>query len=123
MKSLKTKNVYQRLEGIFKEHDRIKHDSIWNTVKRDQLNDNDKIISTTWEMKVKASDTCRERINARGFEKIEGSHYGSTHTVSPMTNETTIRIMFTLKILNEWNRYVIDINGAFLNGSCEKDDC
>jgi hypothetical protein len=46
----------------------------------------------------------------------EGIHYNETNIASPVTNDTTIRIANVLAILAGWEPYVIDVQGAFLNG-------
>ena len=67
-------------------------------------------------MKKKASGTCRARINARGFEQVDGVHYDSTHLAAPVRNEMTIRIMYKMAVMAKWSAYVVDINGVFLKG-------
>jgi Reverse transcriptase (RNA-dependent DNA polymerase) len=53
-------------------------------------------------------------------DRMDRIHYNSSHTAAPITNDTTIRIMYTLAAMAKWSAYVVDINGAFLNGRFEK---
>ena len=53
-------------------------------------------------MKKKASGKFRARLNARGYEQVDGIHYKSDDIAAPVANDMTIRIL--------------DIVGAFLNG-------
>jgi Reverse transcriptase (RNA-dependent DNA polymerase) len=45
--------------------------------------------------------------------QTDGIHYDSNHTAAPVTNEVTIRIMFTIAMMAKWRVYLIDINGRF----------
>jgi hypothetical protein len=36
--------------------------------------------------------------------------------VAPVTNETTIRIIFVLLIMPNWAAHVVDVRGAFFEG-------
>jgi Reverse transcriptase (RNA-dependent DNA polymerase) len=94
--------------------------NVWTAVDKDTLDTQAKILTTTWAMKKKTSGKFRARMNARGFEQVDRIHYNSTHTAAPITNDTTIRIMYTLAAMAKWSAYVVDINGAFLNGRFEK---
>jgi Reverse transcriptase (RNA-dependent DNA polymerase) len=38
---------------------------------------------------------------------------------SPVVNETMVLIILVLMLLARWNRYILDVNGAFLNGHFE----
>jgi hypothetical protein len=55
-------------------------------------------------------------LNARGYEQIYGVHYDEDTKSAPVTNNTTIRIVFTLLALAGWYAHVVDVQGAFLNG-------
>jgi hypothetical protein len=55
-------------------------------------------------------------LNARGNEQVDGAHYDEDTKSAPVTNDTTIRIVFTLLALAGWYAYVVDVQGAFLNG-------
>jgi Reverse transcriptase (RNA-dependent DNA polymerase) len=93
---------------------------VWTAVDKDTLKLTDKVLTTTWAMKKKPNGNYRARINARGFKQLDGLHYNSSATSSPVTNDTTIRIIFTLAMLAGWKGYVIDVKGAFLNARFDK---
>ena len=63
--------------------------NVWTPVHRNTLNKDDKILTTTWAMKKKANGTYCARVNARGYEQVEGLHYDSSSTAAPVTNDTT----------------------------------
>jgi Reverse transcriptase (RNA-dependent DNA polymerase) len=101
---------------VKEEHDRMVNANVWTAVDRHEINESDKILTATWEMKKKPNGIFRASINARGLEQIDGLHYNSSNTVAPVTYDTTIRIIFTLALLSDWKGYLIDVKGVFLNG-------
>jgi hypothetical protein len=104
------------LKAIEEEHNRMTNHGVWTAVDRSTVSGNGKILTTTWAMKKKANGTYRARVNARGYEQVKGIHYDESSTAAPVTNDTTIRIIYVLAILAGWSPYVIDVQGAFLNG-------
>jgi len=42
-------------------------------------------------MKDKANGTLQARLNASGFEQVDGVHYNATNISSPVTNEQQYR--------------------------------
>ena len=81
-----------------------------------------KIITSTWAMKKKANGTFRARLNARGFEQVEGVHYHESNIASPVTNDMSIRIIMVLALMAAWTAKIVDVKGAFLHGEFEEDD-
>ena len=110
------------LKAIDEEHNRMMQHEVWTAVDRSMVSGNGKILTTTWAMKKKANGTYRARVNARGYEQVKGIHYDESRTAAPVTNDTTIRIIYVLAILAGWSPYVIDVQGAFLNGRFEDDE-
>jgi hypothetical protein len=53
----------------------------------------------------------------RGFLQEEGIHLCGNYTDASVTNETTIKIVFVLLTLAEFDGHVIDVKGAFLKSS------
>ena len=70
-------------------------------------------------MKKKANGRYRARLNARGYEHVEGVYFNIDFTAAPVTNDTTIKVVYLLAALAKWKTYVIDVQGAFLNGRFE----
>jgi Reverse transcriptase (RNA-dependent DNA polymerase) len=93
---------------------------VWTAVDKDTLKATNKVLTTTWAMKKKPNGSYRARINAQGFKQLDGLHYNSSATSSPVTNNTTIRVIFTLAMLAGWKGYGIDVKGAILNGRFDK---
>ena len=76
-----------------------------------------KIMTSTWAMKKKTNGKLRGRLNARGYEQIDGQHYHAQNIAAPVTNENTVRSVMTVMCMNpEWVAEVVDVEGAFLQG-------
>jgi Reverse transcriptase (RNA-dependent DNA polymerase) len=105
-RAMSSKDRQKWIYAVKEEHDRMVNSNVRTAVDRHEINESDKILTTTWTM---------TRINARGFEQIDGLHYDSSNTDAPVTNDTTIRIIFTLAVLADWKAYLFDVKGAFLN--------
>ena len=76
-----------------------------------------KIMTSTWAMKKKTNGKLRGRLNARGYEQVEGQHYTAQNIAAPVTNEATVRTVMTLMCANpSWVAEVVDVEGAFLQG-------
>ena len=76
-------------------------------------------MTSTWAMKKKANGTYRARLNAQGFEQVDGVHYDSHSISAPVTNDATIRIVLVMMIMAKWCGELLDIKGAFLHGDFE----
>ena len=110
------------VKAVEKEHQRMIDSRVWKVVQKKDLPENVETITSTWSMKKKANGTCRARMVARGFEQKDGVNYDSTSTSSPVVNEVTIRIVFTLMIMANWASHLLDVKGAFLLGNFEETD-
>ena len=76
-------------------------------------------IGSKWIFRIKEkSDGSVERYKARlvaqGFLQREG--YDFHETFSPVVKPTTVRLILSLSLANNWSIHQIDINNAFLNG-------
>ena len=128
-KELKVMNYKQAMledpEGwtdeVAKEKARFDRFNALTAVKRKDLPKNSKIMTTTWAMKRKASGKLRGRLNARGYEQVEGKHYFEHDLAAPVTNATSIRVVLTLMAMHAaWIAKVLDVDGAFLQGQFYK---
>ena len=66
-------------------------------------------------MNNKSSGVHRARLNARGYDQVDGVHYYSANIASPVTNDMSIKIVLVLEIMTAWTTKVIDVKVAFLN--------
>jgi hypothetical protein len=104
------------MKAVDEEHQRMKDHQVWEAVPKDKVEVGRKVLTSTWAMKKKANGKFRARLNARGYEQVDGVHYDEDTKSAPVTNDTTIRIVFTLLALAGWYAHVVDVQGAFLNG-------
>ncbi len=67
-------------------------------------------------MKKKSNGRYRARLNARGYEQVDGVHYDSIDLAAPVAGNMTVMIVLILMIMAAWWAQLLDIKGAFLNG-------
>jgi hypothetical protein len=103
-------------QAVKEEHERMKEHNVWDPVPKTEIPKGGKVLTTTWAMKRKANGKFRARLNARGYEQVDGIHYDEDTKAAPVTNETSIRIIMVLMVMANWAAHVIDVQGAFLNG-------
>jgi hypothetical protein len=106
-------------KAVEEEHTRMTDHEAWTVCDREDVPLGTKIITTTWAMKKKANGTYRARMNARGFEQVDGEHYDKTQISSPVVNEITVRMIFVLICMAQWYAVLLDVKGAFLCGNFE----
>jgi hypothetical protein len=63
-------------------------------------------LKTTWAMRKKANGKYCKGLIARGFEQLEGLNNNIDSTSTPITNDTTIQIMFVLETWADWKSYI-----------------
>ena len=107
-------------KAVDEEHERMVKHKVWQAVKRDNVPPNAKVLTSTWAMKKKSNGKFRARVNARGYEQIDGEHYNADSTAAPVVNEITIRLVFTLMVMAGWYAEVVDVRGAFLHGEFDE---
>jgi hypothetical protein len=95
--------------AVFEEHERIVKNQVWRAVPKKDVPTNAKVMSSTWAMKKKSNGTYRSRLNARGYEQVDGIHYDSSNISSPVTNDATIRIIMVLMIIFKWSAQLVDV--------------
>jgi hypothetical protein len=98
---------------VFEEHERMVKNQVWRAVPKKDVPRNAKVMSSTWAMKKKSNGTYRARLNAKGYEQVDGIHYDSSNISSPVTHDATIRIIIIFK----WSAQLVDVKGAFLCGN------
>ena len=59
-------------EEIENEHRRMQKHGVWKAVKRKSLKPKTKIIDSTWACTKKSNGDLRARMNAIGFNQVEG---------------------------------------------------
>ena len=71
-------------------------------------------------MKKKSNGTFRARLNARGYEQVEGKHYDEHDRSAPVVSAITIHIVLVLILMMGWYAVVMDVKGAFLYGEFDE---
>ena len=107
--------------AVQEEHERFERNRVFVATSIDQVPKDAKILTSTWAMKKKASGKYRARLNARGFEQIDGEHYDEAERSSPTVNITTIYVMLVIMIMARYIAHLADVHGAFLLGHFDKD--
>jgi hypothetical protein len=109
-------------KAVEEEHRKFEKYGVLKAVKIEDVPKSAKVMTTTWAMKKKASGKYRARVNARGYEQVEGLHYKADDIASPVANEMTVRIVLTLAVMAGWYCALLDVVGAFLNGRFDNDE-
>jgi hypothetical protein len=79
-------------KAVDEEHERMLKHNMWKPVLRKDVPEGTKILMLTWAMKKKANGTYHARMNARGYEQVDGKHYDKMTKAAPVANEITIRM-------------------------------
>jgi hypothetical protein len=119
-KAMKTPDCKKWEVAVKEEHDRMVKCKAWVAVPIESVPKGEKIITSTWAMKKKLNGTFRARLNARGFEQINGQHYQEDNKAAPVVNDTTFHILLILMLMASWHAEVLDVKGAFLHGLFEE---
>jgi hypothetical protein len=105
--------------AVKEEHERMKTNSVFVETPRTNVPKGAKILSTTWACKKKSNGTYRARLNARGYEQVDGEHYNENTKAAPVVSDATIYIVLIFWIMACWYAEVMDLRGAFLHGDFE----
>jgi hypothetical protein len=97
--AMATKDAKHWERVVDREHDQMIKHRVWQAILKCNIPRAVKIMTSTRAMKKKANGTFRARINARGYEQVNGLHYDSHDIPAPITNDVTIQIVLTLMIM------------------------
>ena len=114
--AMKTKDAEGWKVAVKEEWERFGKYNVFQPVKREDVPDDAKFVSTTWAMKKKSNGTLRARLNMRGYEQEDGVHYDGQSIASPVTTDVTVRVILTLMLMCGWTAKLLDVKGAFLHG-------
>jgi hypothetical protein len=83
-----------------------------------------KVIDCKWVFKLKQKpdgsiDRYKARLIAKGFKQQYGIDYDETF--SPVVKPTTICLLLSLAISNDWAIHQIDVQNAFLRGFLDEE--
>ncbi|KAJ0781817.1 putative RNA-directed DNA polymerase [Helianthus annuus] len=105
------------IAAMHEEIDALKYNNTWTLVPRPS---DTNVVGSKWVYRIKYhSDGSIERYKARlvaqGYTQIPGLDY--SHTFSPVVKASTVRIVLSLAVLNDWKLHQLDVKNAFLNGN------
>ncbi|KAD3338470.1 hypothetical protein E3N88_06134 [Mikania micrantha] len=105
------------MHAMHEEINALHRNNTWTLVSRpSQAN----IVGSKWVFRTKyhsdgSIDRHKARLVAQGFTQIPGLDF--CHTFSPVVKASTVRIVLSLAVINNWPLHQLDVNNAFLNGS------
>ena len=82
-----------------KEHEHMQKHHIWVPVPIEEVLKGSKVLTSTWAIKKKANGTYRVRMNACGYEQIDGVHFEENSKAAPVANEIVIQMVMVLIIM------------------------
>jgi hypothetical protein len=102
------------------EYQALLNNKTWHLVPHHEANN---IIDCHWVYKIKKSDGSIERymaqLVAKGFKQRQSIDYEDTF--SPVIKSTTIHLILSFAVANNWCLRQLDVQNAFLHGFLEED--
>jgi hypothetical protein len=83
-------------KAVEEEYQHMVKYKVFKEVEKSYVPKDTNILSSTWAMKEKAIRVRQARINASGYEQIDGEHYDSTIIPSPVVNLASVFIKLIL---------------------------
>ena len=71
---------------------------------------------------MKANESHRARLNAKGFKQVDGVHYDGSIIHSPVVADIAIRLVMILGLMAGWDSQIVEVIGEFLNGELDNID-
>jgi hypothetical protein len=106
-------------EAIKKEYLSMVEKKVWEIKDKSDVPEDRRLLGTKWVFKKKSSGIFRARLVALGYNQVPGVDYSANF--SPVVNEVTMRIILLLKLKNDWDMQLIDVETAFLYGELEEE--
>ena len=78
-----------------------------------------KIIGSRWVFDIKTDGRKRARLVAQGFSQVEGIDFNELF--SPVVRFESVRLIFALSALHNWDMTAIDVKSAYLYGKLDEE--
>ncbi|XP_015165841.1 uncharacterized mitochondrial protein AtMg00820-like [Solanum tuberosum] len=96
------------------EYEALMKNQTWELVLRDPINN---VVDCKWLFHIKRKDdgsidSYKAQLVAKGFTQCPGLDFHETF--SPVVKPTTIRIVLSIAVQNNWKVQQLDVNNAFL---------
>ena len=98
-------------------HDMMKR-GVWRRIKRSEVPSDRRTIGSKWVFKRKRDGRYRARLCGLGYTQVAGVDFNANF--APVVNDVTFRLLLVIKMMNNWNAELIDIETAFLHGEMEE---
>ena len=118
--AMRGSDKHQWTQAVKEEFDRMNKHGVFEVVKASVVPKEAKVLTSTWAMKKKSNGTFRARLNARGYEQIDGEHYDEFTKAAPVVNTSTIFIVMILMTMGKLHGELMDVCGAFLHGEFDR---
>uniref|UniRef100_A0A803QDQ6 Reverse transcriptase Ty1/copia-type domain-containing protein n=1 Tax=Cannabis sativa TaxID=3483 RepID=A0A803QDQ6_CANSA len=115
------KQYSQWLKAIDNEFFALKKNNTWKVV---SLPPGCHVIGNKWVYKIKYNskgevERHKARLVAKGYNQQHGIDY--VETFAPVAKFNTLKLLFALTAINNWELHQMDINNAFLHGDLTED--
>ena len=98
-------------------HDMIKR-GVWRQIERKEVPSDRRTIGSKWVFKRKRDGRYRARLCGLGYTQVAGVDFNANF--APDVNDVTFRLLLVIKMMNNWNMELIDVETAFLYGDMEE---
>ncbi|KAJ9554025.1 hypothetical protein OSB04_018070 [Centaurea solstitialis] len=100
-----------------KEMEALRRNQTWTLVPRPPHHN---VVGSKWLYHTKyradgSVERYKARLVAQGFSQIPGLDF--SQTFSPVVKASTVRVVLSLAVINQWKLHQLDVNNAFLNGN------
>jgi hypothetical protein len=112
------------VEAMVKEIGDLERHGTWTVVKRSSVPEGKKVLPSTWALKLKRYPDGRPRkfkarFCVRGDFQEEGVDYFESY--SPVVQWSTVRLLLTLSVHEDWSCRQIDFSNAFVQATLDEE--